>query len=492
MKTRHPFCIEKLRVLLGFFIAVLLFFPFLVIIANNRSFSIPFTPEVGRVILATTFQAALSALFSVVFGLVGAFGLLSLEGRKARLAEIVALLPNAGPVILLLISVMKFFPWARGLTGIVFVHVLLNAGLLSVIFAEVIRVKLYGLAELAWVEGASGKKFFHKVALPILKPDLLLASFFVFVLCFTSFAVPLVIGGTRASTIEVLIYQKIRMSGDWTAATGLALLQTIAILAFAFILGRSSSHAALSATQKISLLTWKPGLLIPAFPCLVLIAGLLEGTITGAGKLWETEALVSNLPSLLAGSILVSFCAGILTVLFLLLIAYVRPQGIYRKVLTGYAAPSSVLIGFALLIIWRDLGMATYFKIALALALITVPSFLRFRWTAILDSLEGQVTIARTLGASPGLVFRRIVFPQVIRPAAFLGGLCGLWAWGDFALSGVIAERSVTVAMAVRGLMDSYRLDVATFLVWFVILGGFITLGLFVGVGNVLGQKPQA
>lgn len=492
MKTRYPFRMEKLRVLLGFLIAGLLFFPFLVILANSRSFSISLTSEVGWVILGTTFQAALSALFSVVFGLIGAIGLLSLEGRRARLAEIVALLPNAGPVILILISVMKFFPWARGLTGIVFVHALLNAGLLSVVFAEVIRAKLCGLAELAWVEGASGRKFFRRVALPVLKSDLVLAFFFVFVLCFTSFAVPLAIGGTRASTIEVLIYQKIRISNDWTAATGLALLQTIAILGFSFILGRTSNSMAASTAQRIPLLTWKPGLLIPAFPCVILIAGLLEGTIAGASKLFSTESLVESLPALMAGSVLVSFLAGGLTVLFLLLIAYVRPEGFYRKVLTGYAAPSSVLVGFALLIVWRDLGMATYFKIALALTLITVPSFLRFRWTALLDSLEGQVTIARTLGASPGLIFRRIVFPQVIRPAAFLGGLCGLWAWGDFALSGVIAERSVTVAMAARGLMDSYRLDVATFLVWFVILGGFITLGLFVGVGNVLGQKPQA
>lgn len=492
MKTRHPFRIEKFRILLGALIALFLFLPYLVVIASNRSFEIPLTPEVGRVILTTTLQAALSALFSVGFGLIGALGLLSLNGRMARWAEAAALLPNAGPVILMLISVMKFFPWARGLTGIVFVHSLLNAGLLSVIFAEVIRAKLCGYAELAWVEGASGRRFFRKVALPILKPDLLLVFLFVFVLCFASFAVPLAIGGARASTIEVLIYQKIRVSSDWAASIGLAFLQTLAILIFSIFLGGTSNEVSFTRAQKMPFLFWKPGLFVPAFGCMVLIAGLLEGSLVGAFKLLFAESLARSLPSLIAGSILVSFVAGILTVLILLLIAYVRPQGLYRKVLTAYAAPSSVLVGFAVLIIWRDYGMATYFKIALALTLVTVPSFLRFRWTALLDSLEGQVTIARTLGAGPGLVFRRIVFPQVIRPAAFLGGLCGLWAWGDFALSGVIAERSVTVAMAVRGLMDSYRLDVATFLVWFVILGGFLTLRLFFGVGNVLGQKPKA
>ncbi len=491
-QRRHSFQIERSRVFLGTLSALALFFPFIVIIANNLSFRIPLTSEVGWVISVTALQAALSAIFSIAFGLIGAFGLLALDGRLSRFAEGVALLPNAGPVILLLLSVMKLFPWARGLTGIIFVHVLLNAGLLSVVFAEVIRTKLCGYAELAWVEGATARQFFRRVALPLLKPDLLLAFLFVFVLCFASFSVPLALGGSRASTIEVLIYQKIRVSGEWTAAIGLALLQTLTLIAFSFVLGRMRNETAAPTFRRIPFLIWKPGLIVPLFASLILVIGLLEGVIAGARRAFALPPLMAQLPSLLAGSVLVGFLAGLFTVVFLLLIAYVRPQGLFRKIVTAYAAPSSVLVGFSLLIVWRDLGFASYVKIALAMTLVTVPSFLRFRWTALLDSLEGQVTIARTFGAGPGLVFRKIVLPQVIRPAFFLGGLCGLWAWGDFSLSGVVAERTMTVAMAVNGLMESYRLDIATFLVWFVILGGFVTLGLFVGVGNVLGQKPQA
>lgn len=484
------------RALSGFGLALLFVFPFVVVVAKLADFRVPLTSEVGWVFLSTTIQASLSAFFSVVFGMVGAFGLLSCaryHKRGERLSTVLALAPNAGPVILLLIAVMKLFPWARGLSGIVFVHVLLNAGLLSVVFAEAMRSKMTGYAELAWIEGVSRLTFFQRVVLPLLRTDIVLGFLFVFALCFASFAVPLALGGARATTIEVLIYEKIRISGNWSEAVGLAFLQTLAVLVMTWFLSRAPG-AVTPSTRDLTtpLLGWKYGVLVPLFGFLVLVVGLLDSVLSGAQQVFALSTLRAELPSLVAGSVLVGFLVGLFTIALLLLVAYIRPEGTYRRLLAGYAAPSSVLVGFAVLILWRDLGIATYFKIALALGLVIVPSFLRFRWIALLDTLRGQAVIANILSAGPWLTFKRIVLPQVIQPAFFLGGVAALWAWGDFALSSVVGERSVTLAMAMRGLMDSYRLDAATFLAWFVIVGGLSMLGLFVGVGNVLGQKPKA
>jgi thiamine transport system permease protein len=56
---------------------------------------------------------------------------------------------------------------------------------------------------------------------------------------FGSFSVPLVVGGARGTTVEVLIYEKIRLSGHWSEAIILALLQSVFIFTLAFIVQKS-------------------------------------------------------------------------------------------------------------------------------------------------------------------------------------------------------------------------------------------------------------
>jgi thiamine transport system permease protein len=221
----------------------------------------------------------------------------------------------------------------------------------------------------------------------------------------------------------------------------------------------------------------------------LMIASLCDSFFSGLHHALELDVLWQEMPSLLYGSSAVALGSGFLVMALLLAIAYLNPTGALRRFLIGYAAPSAALTGFALLIVWRESGDATFAKIALGLALTTVPAFYRLRWDSVLQTLAGQRLVAVTMGASRQLVFRRVIFPQVIRPAAAIAGLTAMWAWGDFALSSVIAERTVTVGMQVQALIDSYRLDVATVLVWILILGGAVTYAFFIGVGRVLGSQ---
>jgi len=327
-------------------------------------------------------------------------------------------------------------------------------------------------------------------------PDLKLLFIFVFAICFASFAVPLMLGGSRAATVEVLIYQKIRISGEWPEAIGLAVLQMLAVLVLAWFLhGRSKGTPSAFRRVTTPLLQWSPGVLIAAFPAVILVTGLLSGIGSGVEQLKALPELLIEIPALLAGSLLVSVMAGFWVMALLLALSFVRPEGWLARFLTGYAAPSSVLVGFAILIAWREPGLATYLKIAVGLSLVTVPVFYRYQWGAILASLHEQVNVARTLGASDFLLFKRVVLPQVVVGASRIGGMAALWAWGDFALSSVVAERSVTLAMTVQSLMGSYRLDAATVLIWILIAGGLLTYSAFIslgeGVRNVMGPKSK-
>ena len=182
---------------------------------------------------------------------------------------------------------------------------------------------------------------------------------------------------------------------------------------------------------------------------------------------------------------------GICTVLLLSLLAYVSPRGLARRILLGYAAPSAVLMGFAILFFWRATGLASYLKIILGLSLAAVPAFYRLQWDSILTSLEGQRIVARSLGAGELLTFRRVIWPQVAPSAFRIAGLASVWAWGDFSLSSVVAERTLTLAMVAQELMGSYRLDAATALVWVILAGAGLSYFFFSGVGRVLGSSAK-
>lgn len=484
-----------LRFTLGLGVFFFLLFPFFALFFFSSNWRLPLTPEVGEVFLFTCWQAVLSAFFSLVFGLLGGLGLLWLEARvssgKVRLAEAFALLPNVAPVLVLLLATIKYFPFARGLIGIVFVHALLNIGLVSVAFTRLVRMKMGGLAELAWIEGASGWRFFWRGVLPVLKFDLALLFLFVFALCFSSFAVPLMIGGSRATTLEVLIYEKIRISGDWSAALGIATLQMVATLFLSWVLRREPAPVSGVSRGLTPLLSWAPGVMVVGAAPLILFLGLVDDVVVGAERVFALSALRSELPILFLSSMAVAVGTGLMSAVFLLIVAFVEPRGAARKFLIGYVAPSSVLMGFALLVAIRGTGAWTYLKMTLGITLITVPSFYRLYWDSLLQSLESQRWLAWSLGANRGLIFREIVLPQVIRSCCFIAGLASLWAWGDFALSSVVAERTMTIAMLISGLMGSYRLDAATFLVWVLLLGGAMTFAIFNGVGRVLGTKSQ-
>lgn len=482
---------------LGIFLVLFFLAPILILVASGVRPSGTFTYEVLDVFGFTFAQAFLSAVLAVAAGVFGAYGLEAASVRfgptNGKFLEAISLLPNVAPVLLFLLAVMKFMPGLRGFAGVVVVHGLLNTGIVALSMLRLFRSKVAGLADLAFIEGASRFRFFMKVVLPILAGDLRMIFVFVFAICFSSLAVPLVIGGSRATTLEVLIWQTLRIDGDFSRAFGIAILQLGSILALTLVLRhRTRSSAAVQVRSSQPLLANGWGLPLVIFPSGLLVAALLDRPWVGAVEFFRSDVLAHEVLRGFLGSLTVSIGTGILVAICLLAIAFVEPRGAWRRLLLGYVAPSAVITGFSLLIAWRAIGFATYFKIMIALTLMTVPSFYRLYWDASLEALRDQRVIAMSLGASAWLSFRRIALPQLIKPACFVAGLSSLWAWGDFALSKVVAERDLTLGMTVQSLMSSYRLEIATFLVWILLFGGAATFSIFEGVGRVVSQKSSS
>ena len=88
------------------------------------------------------------------------------------------------------------------------------------------------LPQAAQMLGASPRRAFWTITLPLLRPAIAAAAVLVFIFTFTSFGVVLILGGPRFATLEVEIYRQARDLFNLPVAAALSLVQIV----FTFVL----------------------------------------------------------------------------------------------------------------------------------------------------------------------------------------------------------------------------------------------------------------
>ncbi|ASD64854.1 thiamine biosynthesis protein ThiP [Bdellovibrio bacteriovorus] len=483
----------NLRQCLRIGLVLFLIFPFLFLLTQ---FGFSGWPDMGELVWAfknSFLQAFFSSVFSLIMGFWVALGLLTLHsarGRKVRWGlEILCLLPNFMPPIFILLSTLNVIdPFPMGIPGIVIVHTLMNFGLVAVLLASTIENKLGGMIELAYVEGAGRWQFLLRGLFPMLKKDFWLLGLFIFVICFGSFAVPLIVGGGRGTTVEVLIYEKIRLSSNWGDAVLLAFLQSVFIFALSFVASRGKGMHS-TRTANLSLLKTPTGIFVIAGLSFLYLFGYVQGFLSGLSQVSTFYELQSALIWNFIGSLTLGMSVGILSYAGLMLIAYCWPKAWFERFLNGYVAPSTSLACFCLLILGPNEGFYPFIKIPVALTLLSLNSLFRMGWDSELHALQNQMTVAYSMGASKSQIFKEILFPQLSGRAGLLAGIASIWAAGDFAVSRILAHRDLSIAMMTETLMSGYRLNQAIVLSSLIIVAGLICFVLCVGGSRVLGRK---
>lgn len=484
----------KIVSLLRISLVLFLLFPFLFLFFQFRPSEVPDWTELWWAFQNSFYQALISASFSLLLGIWAALGIISVGQRRRKLRpilEILCLTPNFLPPLFVLLAALNILdPFPMGIFGIAIIHTLINFGLVAVIVVGIIENKIGSFAELAYVEGASKFFFLRKVFFPVLKKDLFLVSLFVFMVCFGSFAVPLIVGGGRGTTIEVLIYEKIRLSSHWGQAVVLATVQSIFIFSLSLLVAKTR---AASSSQKINfkILNTPTGILLILISSLFFVVGYIQGLLEGLPLVSNFYEIQAAIAWGFVGSIVIGLLTGVLTFVLLMWIAYILPDVKVEKFLTGYMAPSTSLACFSFLIIGPNEGAWPFFKIPVALVLLGLGSLYKMGWEGKVLSLSSQVAVAQTMGASRPLIFKQIILPQVVGSAGILSGLAAVWAVGDFAVSRILAHRDISLGMMVETLMSSYRLNLATVLSLVILGAGLLCFIFFYWGARVLSRKPS-
>ncbi|PSU05838.1 thiamine/thiamine pyrophosphate ABC transporter permease ThiP [Photobacterium gaetbulicola] len=148
--------------------------------------------------------------------LVAVFGLLAIYGNNGVLTGVLAMLGWQGSFSL------------YGLQGILLAHVFLNLPLAARLFVQSLEGIPFEQHQLATHLGMSSWQTFRFVAWPRLRQQLPHVVSLIFMLCFTSFAVIMALGGgPKATTIELAIYQALRYDFDLAGGAILALWQML-------------------------------------------------------------------------------------------------------------------------------------------------------------------------------------------------------------------------------------------------------------------------
>jgi thiamine transport system permease protein len=432
-------------------------------------------PSVHSVLWFTVWQAGLSTLLTVVAALPAAwlFARVPFVGRSVAWAALVVPFVLPTVVVATAISGLPGGLSGRPLAAILVAHVFFN-------FAVVVRVVGtawaglgQGPAEAAAVLGAGPTAVFRRVTLPLLAPSVLAASAVVYLFCFTSFGVVLLLGGGRLRTVEVEIYQRLRLLDLGGAAT-LALVQLVLVGVLLVVAARWSQRWSVDSPIGGR----GEGRLSGRTRWLAVVAGMFTGvllvvpmgtlvwrsvrTTDGVGlQYWRAlgtqRGVLAASPlqalgnSLVVASVatLVALALGVAAVAGL--VALERRRGgsglaAFDAILMLPLGASAVTVGLGLFLAFDrpplDLRTSVVL-VPLAQALVALPFVVRVMLPAA-RSVAGRLReAAMVCGASPLQVVWHIDRPLLQRPLAVAAGFAFAVAMGEFGATLVVARPDV-------------------------------------------------
>ena len=254
--TRARFFGWWLAVLPLGFVLVFLGFPILKLLSGAFSgaafWAVLENPYYVARLFWTLESAFFSMLVTLVLGVPVAVVFAKYDFRGKRLLEAVLTLPFVVPTIVVGMGFLALFG-ANGIVNLSGTPILIILANIFYNFALVVRIVSSYLSTLdpeledaAKVEGANVWQVFSRITLPIARPAILASSSLVFLYCFASFGVPLLLGAGRFNTLEVEVWQSVSTQLKLSEASALALIQLLVTLLASLVYTRAQNQSSLA------------------------------------------------------------------------------------------------------------------------------------------------------------------------------------------------------------------------------------------------------
>jgi thiamine transport system permease protein len=450
-------------------------------------------PYLRRVLLFTLAQAAISTCLSLVLGAMVALALARRPVFPGR-ALIMALVSAAFvmPAIVVVFGVVAAFGqngfvttmlrslglWQGtslyGWPGILMAHVAMNAALATRVFHDALFRAAPNHLRLAHMLGFSPRDMWHHLDRPILRREAPALGIFVFLLCATSFAVVLTLGGGPAqSTLEVAIYEAIRVEADFARAGAFAFIQVAFGLALAGIglclsnLSRAEAAAGYRIARPDRFLTATRLFDACALAAMLALIGPIMLSVLGGVPALPAILDKDSLAALMTSLMLAVPSAMLSTALAILLAMAARrstgslARGLIRSAPFVFIAlpPFAFVVGIYMpLRRLADPGTIAPLLVPLVNALMALPFALRFVEPPILlaDARHGR--LADHLGLRGLNRLRILDRPFLMAPAAAACLTACALSFGDFGVAALFASGEFrTLPVLLHERLNAYR-----------------------------------
>jgi thiamine transport system permease protein len=442
----------------------------------------------------TVVQAAVSAALSVMLAIPVARALARRDFRGRQILVTLLGAPFILPVIVAVLGIVAVFGRngivSQGLMalgfdplplygpqGVILAHVFFNLPLATRFLLQGWQSVPAERFRLAASLGMSASDISRCIERPMLRATLPGAAMVIFLVCLTSFAVALTLGGgPRATTVELAIYQAFRFDFDLGKAALLALVQIVLTLAATALAWRVAVPAAFGTGLDRPVTRWDArglplrvldGLAIGLCALFLLVP---LGAVVAAGAPGLADLPAGVWPATLR-SLAVALTSAALTLAFAGAIAAgaavlqpARPGLAGAIEGAGYltVAASSLVMGTGLFLILFPLADPQALALpvtALVNALMALPFTLRVLLPAVRDTLRDYARLADSL-SMPTLARLRLVYlPRLRRPIGFGAGLAAALSMGDLGVIILFADpQAPTLPLQVYSLMAAYRM----------------------------------
>ena len=442
--------------------------------ADETTLDVLRDPVTREVVWFTLWQAAASTLLTLVVALPAAYAIGRYRFPGRGLVRAIVLVPFVLPTIVVALAFLGVLPASlqRGWLPILIAHAFFNVAVVVRIVGTAWAALDPRVGEAAATLGAGPWRRLVYVTAPLLGPALAAAASIVFLFCFTSFGVVLVLGGPRYSTIEAEIYNQAVGLFDLRAAAVLSLLQLGFVAVAVWVATRLERRLATrgSARPEQDVLrtprtAGEKALVIGSLGLLAVflgapIAALVERSLAVGGGHGLTayralghetsallvapwEALVNSVVYAAAATAIALVVGGLAAVAISGYGRRARGTQALDVLLVLPLGASAVMLGFGFVIAFASAPLdfrAEPWIVPVVQALVAIPFVVRIVAPALRSIDERQREAAALLGASPGRVRREVDLPIASRALAVAAGFAFAISLGEFGATVFLAR----------------------------------------------------
>lgn len=444
--------------------------------------------DLRAVVWFTTWQAAVSTALTLAVGLPAAYALARFRFRGREVVRAVLTVPFVLPTVVVAVAFLALLP--DDLTGtvaaVLVAHVFFNVAVVVRVVGGLLERTDPRLEDAAATLGAGRWRATREVTWPLARPAVWSAAGIVFLFCFTSFGVVLLLGDPAHPTLDVEIYRQTALLLDLPVAAALSLLQ-LAVVGTLVALGarrqrRSVVEQPLTGAgapgrpaRTLAERAFLAGSVGAALALAVVPVSVLVARSLRVGERWSLEWYRSLAEGGRGGALLVTpletvrnslVIAAVATVVAVLVggaaaLVVTRGSGPAARLLdSALVLPlgvSAVTIGFGFLVALDEPPLdlrGSRALVPLAQALVAVPFVVR-TVVPVLGAVDHRLReAAAVLGAPPWRVWREVDLALAARALAAGAGFAFAISLGEFGATVFLARaQEPTVPVAILRLL---------------------------------------